>query len=169
MMKSRKNLFGILILSLVLSFWLVPRVKFLALMIYYPLQTAFHLELTKDDYNSLCESYGGSIDFKGDCINLEPPEGVDAKVIPPNPSVETICAANGGTWGEFSSTCQDRCNLKMENVCGQALTEGCHCPEGTCYWNGGCFRAPKWHYKFDGWNYSSTKMLIYLKKLGWPY
>ena len=53
------------------------------------------------------------------------------------------CAAAGAEVHEFTNTCVGKCKAMEEMMmCGQAMTEGCKCPEGQCIDDEtGCCRA----------------------------
>lgn len=65
------------------------------------------------------------------------PDPLDAESaceqVDPDLPLEERCAAAGAVVHTFPNTCVGGCKAKEEMMmCGQAMTEGCLCPEGQC-------------------------------------
>ena len=110
-----------------------------------------------DCAQDLCEHFDGRWDpTRRPSCDLLMPE-VDWSTVLPNGGAE--CARSGGELGKFSSTCQDECVFEAPEMCGQMITEGCHCGAGRCwlYEPGGrlgtCVEAPPWNRQLNASSY----------------
>ena len=71
---------------------------------------------------------------EGEADVTDPLEAESAcEQVDPSLPLEERCAAAGAVVHTFGNTCVGRCKAKEEMMmCGQAMTEGCMCPDGQC-------------------------------------